>query len=223
MFSVFDPLTALGILTLAAADPNVCTMPQPTQINVVPRTAEVKLDTSMSKDEIQNHHVDTTNPYGYNVETHTLGYMRGRVQMSQRVKINHQMVMGNRGVCIWYESIDLDISIDPTIVLASELNKDECQFKAVYEHEMKHVMVDRKIVNKYAKSMGQKIYDGLGSRGFIVGPVKADNAQAVVDRMQKTVADILKLESQKLEIERMEKQQEIDSLEEYQRVSNLCK
>ena len=126
-------------------------------------------------------------------------------------------------MCIWYDKIDLKIEISPEIVIAKEVAEDPCRYKVTKEHELKHVMVDRKIVNKYAKTMGQKLFDGLKSRGFMVGPVKAERAQAVAQRMQETVGQLIEWEYKKMEIERAEKQQAVDSLEEYERVGNACK
>ena len=224
MMNFIEPLSFMGIMTLAAADPSsVCKMPQPTQINVIPRTAPVKYDTTQTLAQLQMQDIDTINPYGFGTKSETKGYMKGQIEMSQAVKLGHNRVLNNRGVCIWYESIDLTIEIDPSIVIAEEVAQNKCEYRAIKQHELKHVMVDRKIVNKYAKSMGQKVFNGLQSRGFMVGPVRPEEAQTVANRMQSTVAQLLELETKKLEIERAEAQQAVDSLEEYHRVSDLCK
>lgn len=224
MINFIEPLALMGVLTLASADPSsVCKMPEPTRINVVPRTEPVKYDISQTLAQIQSQDIDTINPYGFGSKSSTTGYMKGEVAMLQEVKIKHQTVRGKRYACVWYDTITLKIEIDPTIVIAKEVAEDPCRYKAVKEHELKHVMVDRKIVNKYAKSMGQKVFDGLQSRGFIVGPIKAEDAPIVAKRMQSTVAQLLELETKKMEIERAEGQQAIDSLEEYGRVNDACK
>jgi len=219
----FDPSTLGTLLTLASFDPSaLCYMPQPAKINVNPRTKTVTYDTSQTLAEIQQYDIDTINPYGFNANTHTNGFMRGQINMKPHVKLNYRNVMRNQGVCLWYETINLDISIEPTIVIAKEIAADPCRYNAVKNHELKHVMVDRKIVNKYAKSMGQKIYDGLKSRGFNVGPVAPKDANEIAKRMHETVGQIIELEFRKLEIERAEQQQAVDSLEEYERVRAEC-
>lgn len=223
MFSGLEPLKILGVLALASTEPSaVCNMPKPTAINVIPNTAPVKYDLSRTRADIQNEQIDTINPYGFGSNSQVNGYMRGGIKTNQRIKLDYKRVLSNRAACIWYDEIELTIDIDPTIVIAKEVAADKCLFKAVKEHELKHVMADRKIVNKYSKSMGKKIYEGLKSRGFLVGPVPAKDAQKVANRMQETVGDLLKLEFKKMEIERSEAQQAIDSLEEYERVSNMC-
>lgn len=223
MINVFDPATVMGILTLAAFEPNsVCQIPQPAQINVIPSAAPVEYDLSQSREQLQSQKIDTINPYGFDTQSHTNGFMKGTITMRPHVKLDYKTVFNGRAVCIWYEKIDLKIAIDPAIVIAKEVAEDNCMYAAVKEHELKHVNVDRKIVNKYAKTMGRKIFDGLQSRGFIVGPVSVEQAQDVAQRMQSTVSQLIELEYKKLEIDRAESQQAVDSLEEYTRVSNLC-
>lgn len=223
MINIIEPVTALGILTLASLEPTaLCKMPEPTEINVIPRTAEVKYDTSQTRAELQKYDIDTINPYGFGSNTHTNGFMRGSISMQPEVSVDYKFVLANRAVCIWYDTINLNISITPEIVIAKEVAEDPCEFSVTKEHELKHVMVDRRIVNKYAKTMGKKVYEGLKSRGFMVGPVKANVAQQIVNRMQETVMQLVELEYKKMEIERAEKQQAVDSLEEYERVNSAC-
>jgi len=223
MIGFIEPITMLGLLTLASAEPSaVCHMPKPAEIRVIPKTSAVKYDITQTRDEIQRYNIDTINPYGFDSNSHTNGFMRGIIRMQPFVKLDYKNVLGNRALCIWYDTIELRIEIEPEIVIAKEVAEDPCQYRAVKEHELKHVMADRKIVNKYARSMSRKVYQGLKSRGFMVGPILGEDAQKVADRMQETVGQLVELEYKKMEIERAEKQQAIDSLEEYQRVSAIC-
>ena len=222
MISILEPLAALGLLTLASDPSSVCRVPKPVDIRVTPKTSKVKYDISQTRDEIQKYNIDTVNPYGFDAKTHTNGFMRGLIKMQPFVKLDYKYVYQNQAVCIWYEKVELKIEIEPEIVIAKEVASDRCEYSAVKEHELKHVMVDRKIVNKYAKTMGKKVYEGLKSRGFVVGPIRPEAAEAVAKRMQETVGQLVELEYQKMSIERQERQQAVDSLEEYERVNSLC-
>jgi len=223
MINGIDPLTLMSILTLASTEPSaVCKMPKPTEINVIPRSAELKIDVSQTRAEIQKYNIDTVNPYGFGTDSHTNAFMRGGVGMKHEVNMDYKYVLSNSGVCIWYDKIDLFIEITPEIVMAKELTENPCEYRVTKEHEMKHVMVDRKIVNKYSKTMGKKVFDGLKSRGFMVGPISASVAQDTISRMQKTVGQLVDLEFKKMQIERMEEQQAVDTLEEYERVNSAC-
>ncbi len=223
VLNIFDPTTALGILSLVSMEQSaLCQIPKPTEINVRPRTEEIKYVTSQTLAELQQYNIDTINPYGFDSDSKTHGFMRGQISMQPKVVLDYKYVLANQGVCIWYDKIDINIAITPEIFIAKEVAADPCQYKATKEHELKHVAVDRQIVNKYAKSMGKKLYNGLKSRGFSVGPVRADAAQQIINRMQQTVVQLIEFEYRKMELERTERQQAVDSLEEYERVSNAC-
>ncbi len=221
MFGI-DPLTAGALLTLAAGSSDFCTPPKPTEINVIPASQEVKYDYSRSLSDLQGQEVDTINPYDFTGNSRTQGFMKGSIKMQPRVELDYKHYPRQNVVCIWYDKINIEFEIDPTIVIAKEVYKDRCMHKAVKTHELKHVTADRKIVNQYAKVMGQKVYDGLKQRGFKAGPVRPDDAQAIADRMQKTVFQIIEHEYKKMELDRVEAQQAIDSLEEYNDVGDLC-
>lgn len=207
---------------MAASDAkSLCQMPKPTEINVSPRTEEVTYDYSKPRDALQDVAIDTVDPYGFDQKTHTNGYMKGLITMEPRVKMDYKHIPKYDAVCIWYDVIDLKIEIDPEIVIAKEIAENPCKLSAVKKHELQHVKVDRQIVNKYGASMGQKIYDGLKQRGFMVGPIRAEHAQDVVKKMQMTVGRLVELEYRKMEIERQERQQAVDNLDEYERVNKI--
>lgn len=148
--------------------------------------------------------------------------MKGTVQLEHGIKFAHYVDKRYGFVCIWYDEITVKLHIDPTIVIAKELYKDKCMRKAILGHELKHVRVDREIVNKYAKSMGGKLVKALTSRGFSAGPMKIERAKEVSRKMQRVVGQILSLEDQKMSIDRQERQREVDSLEEYNSVDDKC-
>ena len=220
MFGI-DPVTLSSLLILAG---NVATCPahEPTKINVIPRTEKVKYDYSQTLEEIQDYSTDTVDPYGFHGTTITQGFMKGTVQLEHSMKLGHYTDNQYGFVCLWYDEITVKLHIDPTIVIAKELYKDKCMRQAILGHESKHVRVDREIVNKYAKLMGGKLVKALTSRGFSAGPMKVDRAKEVSQKMQRVVGQILALEDQKMNIDRQERQREVDTLEEYNSVDDKC-
>lgn len=199
-----------------------CQIPKASEIKVVPRAVKLVLDKSRSLRQIQTQQMGTINPYGFDQKTHTNAYAANEIRMSAQVKLGGQEWPSLKASCLWYDVVEINIDFKPKIVVAKEVYRDKCMRQAVMEHEMKHVKVDRALVNKYAQSMGQKVYDGLAQRGFSVGPIRTEEAKGVAQRMQETISQLLDLETKKFEIERAESQQAVDSLEEYQRVSGLC-
>lgn len=201
---------------------NPCPLVRPAQINVVPATENVKYDYSKTMAQLQQTEVNTINPYGFSGVTVVHGYMQANVAVKPEVRVSHQRDRNTGGFCLWYDTINVRIEITPTIVIAKEIYNDPCLKKATLDHEMKHVNVDRQIVNKYAKIIGQKVYNAIAERGFRTTPVPTEHAQGMQDRMMKVIAQVIQFEHDKMQIERMEAQQAVDSLEEYQRTSQLC-
>ena len=218
---VFDPVTLGSMLVLAGYKPE-CPAREPTKVNIVPRTENVKYDTSQTLKKLQAYSMDTVDPYGFHGTTVTQGFMKGRIGLNHRIQFGQA---GNKKLgygCLWYQEITVEINIDPTIVIAKELYNDKCMRDAIINHELKHVKIDRIMVNKYAKSMGNKLMSALNSRGFSAGPFYLERMDEVKAKMKRVVDQVLELEYQKLSIERKERQREVDSLEEYESVDDLC-
>lgn len=213
-----DPLVLSGVLVLAGS-PN-CPAHEPTQINVVPRTEDVKYDYKQSLKQVQGYGTDTVDPYSFHGTSITQAFMQGQIQTRYKMSFAH--VVQNGYACMWYKDITVHIDIDPTIVIASEIYRDQCMKRAVLDHELKHVRVDREVVNKYAKQIGTKLMTELRSRGFEAGPFASSRLPDVKSKMERVVSQILELEFQKLSIERQERQRSVDSLEEYESVGAKC-
>ncbi len=216
-----DPLTIASMLVLAGSEPT-CPTPPLTRINIIPSTSEVKYDTKQTLKQLQGYSTDTVDPYGFHGVTVTQAFMKGQIKPSWKLDVKYDFNERYGFYCLWYNEVTVKIEIDPTIVIAKELYEDRCMRKALIEHEMKHVKVDRIVVNKYAKTIGKKIYDALAQRGFSVGPIPAKYGQDTMDRMHRVVNQILDLEFRKMGIERMEQQRAVDTLEEYQSVDDQC-
>lgn len=220
---LFDPLIPSTLLILASGGASdICKMPKPAEINVSPQTQDVQIITTRSLADMQSQKIDTINPHSFGGISVMQGFAQGEIKMEADMKLDYEYVLGNRAVCLWYEQINVRFFINPYVYIAKEVHKDRCMGRAVMEHEMKHVNADKMIVNKYAQQVGQKIYDGLKARGFMVGPVKPEDAESVSKRMNETVSQIIEVEMKRLEIDRMDLQASIDTKEEYDRVANEC-
>ena len=211
-------------LTLAAAQPsaNPCPFVKTVPINVRPITSDVEFDVSKSLSQIQSTEMDTINPYGFSGVTSVHGYMSANISIKPVIKIGRRFEPRTKAWCLWYDTIDVTLEIDPKIVIAREIHRDPCLRKVTTEHEMKHVNVDRQMVNKYAGLIGKKVYDALAERGFRSTPVPEQHVKSMNDRMGQVVSQIISIEHNRMQLERLDAQRNVDSLEEYERVSALC-
>lgn len=218
---LFDPVVMSSLLVLASGQ-EICTMPKPAEINVSPQTEKVKFVTGKSLAELQKQQIDTINPHSFNGISVTQGYAAGKISMEATVSLGFQSVLRNQGLCVWYDKINVKFHVEPEIYIAREVHNDRCMGKAVLDHEMKHVNVDKQIVNKYSQMIGQKIFDGLTQRGFKAGPIKPGDKDLVAQRMSDTVQQIIDVEMKRLELDRIDMQSAVDTKEEYDRVAAQC-
>ena len=197
-------------------------MADPTEINIIPETNDVSYDYTRTLSTIQEAHIDTVDPYGIHSNSITQGFMEGQISMKRDVEMDYAAVNGGRDVCLWYKKIDVNIHIDPKIVIAKEVRRSRCMRDAVLEHEHKHVDVDRAVVNQSAQELGKELYETLSAEGFVVGPVPASQAQARAELMVSRVMAITQENYERLAQRRAALQQDVDSLEEYERVKAEC-
>ncbi len=216
-----DPVTLASMVVLAGYKPE-CPAHDPTQINITPISEKVKYDKSQSLKELQRYDTDTIDPYSFHGQSITQAFMKGSVGMGYNIEFSTSTSSRSGVSCMWYKTINVEIKVDPTIVVAKEIYHDPCMRKAVIGHELKHVKVDREVVNKYAKSIGKKLMKELKSRGFTAGPFDSTRTAEVKAKMLRVVSQIIDLENEKMSLERRERQMQVDTLEEYESVDDKC-
>lgn len=224
MFGI-DLLTAGSALILASGNQIKCEIPQKPTINVELDSHPVKYKTHLSMAAIQSVDTDTIDPYGTHGRAGTSvmqGYMEAGIEMNASVSLSQKTWPMHRKGCVWYDEITITMTIDPTIVIAREVYRDKCMRHAVIEHEVKHVNVDRRVVNEYSKIIANNLYQALRKQGLITELIPQRHMKRMGERMQENVFAIIRKEYKKMDATRMKKQQAVDSLDEYERVAAMC-
>ena len=214
-------------LTGQAYAMTICKLPKATQINIKPETLDIRYNYSKTLKELQGFESNSIIPYGFHQKSQVRGLMRGGIRVhNPDIKFGLRNIADPRSkkeyVCAWYESVTVKVTIDPEIIIAKEVAADDCMHKAVRIHELKHIKVDRQIVNNFSRSVGKKINDTLKSRGYVGGPVAVGQEQELVNSMGEIIYKIIIHERKKMNLERAERQQAVDTLEEYEHISNQC-
>ncbi len=200
-----------------------CKTKQAPKINVIPSNSHVRYDFSKTKAQLNTVDVDTVSPYGPNHKTYVSGLMSGSIEMKSQVAFAQETYPRRQQGCLYVQSVDVKIHIDPTIFVASEYPKGSCMHNAVLTHEYKHVREDQLIVNKYSNIIGRVLADVVNSRGAAFGPYETARIPHVQQNVQNSFAEVIKKYNQKMNEERQRRQQGIDSLEEYQSIGKRCK
>ncbi len=212
-----DVLATAGLLTLAA-NPVTCIVPKAPVVTVKPIIDPTRMVETKSIAELGQHKADTISPYGQHVEQLVFGLHEGTLGLSASTQIGYRVYKKLGVSCLYYDSVDVEIRLNPLIYVVKELPPESCAYQAVLAHEEKHTAVDRAIVKKYAPLIGKEVQDAVNNAGAI-GPYPTADAPAVQDRMIRHIRTAVSALELQMTEEQSRKQQDVDSLEEYQGVS----
>lgn len=190
-------------------------------ITVRPSTDEISYNFSLSEKQLDHFDITTVSPYANNIITDVGGLMKGGIETRQKMNFGILTNQTTGQVCFWHDSIDVLIHIKPTIYVASEFPEGSCMHNAILEHEQKHVTVDREIVNKYAQLIGKALEAEI-SRYRIYGPVSLSQQPALESQLKTRIQSLIGAYTAQMSEERRNRQQQIDNLEEYERVNHVC-
>jgi len=169
---------------------------------------------------IQSYAQDVPDPYGLHGTSITQGLMKGQIKMTRRLKLGHEQTRDK--VCLWFDTVNVTFEIDPKIIIAREVKQDRCMHKAVLDHEIHHVDIDRQVVNEASQRLAKRFYRELKRFGFVHGPLRFDEATAKADEMAALIDRITGEEYDRLGKIRNQRQMALDTPEEYARVAALC-
>ena len=227
-------LIAAGMLHFAPSPPvedvifdalwkKECKVKPPPKITISPSSSHVRYDFRKTKAELNNIDVDTISPYGPQHQTTVSGLMSGALQIEQEVGlINETYTPFNYG-CVYINSIDVTIHIDPVIFIAKEHPPGTCMHSAVMAHEKKHVREDQLIINKYVSLVRKALDKKVATLGSTHGPVDTKDMPALQKQLQTALNQIILDYSDQMSKERRVRQQAIDTIEEYDEVGRQCR
>lgn len=211
-----------GYVHLAAGNIK-CELKKTPELAVSATDTALKIDNSKSQGELNNFDIDTVSPYGREAKVHVGGLMSGEIKTSSNVSIMSETYPSLNAACLMINKITVKIHVDPTIYIAREYKKGSCMYGSVLQHEQKHVRIDRLLVNKYAGLMAKALDTEFKKGGYTFGPLPAHNIDEEQKRIGHVANTIVKDLSHKMNEERRVKQQAIDSIEEYNYVSSICR
>lgn len=211
-----------GVLWLAGEELSCPQKPAP-KVTVTPRQSVVKYDSNKTRQELEQFNIDTVSPYEIHTETHVGGLMSGEILIETRIGFVLDTFVNRGLVCIAIRNVDVNLHLAPTVYVAKEFKRGTCKYDAILEHENKHVSMDKYILKKYSDRMLQAVSQALEKYGASYGPFEETKQEEAQEKLKNYIDQIVKAESETMSKERRERQQGIDSLEEYERVNKLCR
>lgn len=199
-----------------------CEPQKMTEINVIWSTDKISYDHTKSMNQLSKFEIDTKSPYSKHVVTKVGGLMKGGLEVTTNVNVSQMKYKLLGTGCMWVNNIDIKIKIHPTIFIATDYKKDSCMYKAVLQHEMKHIRVDRDIATKYRdylRNMASNVAQKIG----VVGPKDQFQMPKTHKKIINYIENHMKQVTDRMYEERRIKQQAVDSLEEYEHVQSICR
>jgi hypothetical protein len=215
-----DITNAVAGVLLLAAGPIECSVPKPPVINIIPTTEKVRFDYSKTTAELTAMQSDTVLPYAPNVDVTTGGLRMDRPESWTQIQWGYQEYPQFGAVCLWYDQIDIKIKLAPVVYIAKEFNKSKCR-NEILKHELKHVEVDRIVYNDYAQQIGAAVEGAVNSAGAL-GPYRMEDMDIVRVNIKQHIDNAIASKERNLFETMTKKQQAVDSLEEYERISEVC-
>ena len=198
-----------------------CSVPKAPTIQVLPKTKDIAYDYSQTTQQLTARRTTSPGPYGSNIDTATGGLRADQISTSSNIKMGTMVYQSQNAGCIWYDEVTVNINLNPVIYVAKEYQKEPCK-GAILKHELRHVEVDRFVVNKYAQQIGAAIQNTVNKAGA-VGPFPASDMNRQQDQLIKHIQAAIKSQEHLLDQEMRTLQSQVDSLEEYERISKICK
>lgn len=199
-----------------------CPAGQSAKVDVVWNTAPIQYDFSKSTKDLNHFHLDTNNPYGTNVHTDAGGITNGELLVKSSVSTKMQSFPAIHQTCLWVNAVQINILVKPTVYIASDYPQGSCKHNAIAEHEMKHVKTDQRVVQDFSPQIKAAVTAAVQKIGM-VGPKADSDVRAVQTKINAYVQKALDGVTAQMHASRRQRQQQIDTLAEYQRVDRVCK
>ncbi|MFD1625825.1 hypothetical protein [Azospirillum griseum] len=149
---------------------------------------------------------------------HVLGLTQARYGEQSQISAQFQP-MSDGSFCASLKTMTVSFGFQQRVVLvARELPTASCIFREVLEHEMKHIAVDEALLREAAPQIRRRLEETLAQ--FEPVRVRGENQamQAFRRRLDATMRAIM----QEFGRERDQRQAQVDTAEEYERVSKSC-
>lgn len=184
-------------------------------IHIVPRfdaptydyQAGVRDITAMSSDSHHSIH-----------ESLTLGLTRYEPMLSISAPIVG-VKKSNGQTCSHVQQVNITLGYQDVVVyIGREIQQGTCGFEEVMAHEQKHIDVNMQLLQEYIPRISSELNEFLKSNGASQDPNVDQSMNGIKAKLQSIVEGLFK----EMEQDNQARQQEVDTPEEYARISSSC-
>jgi hypothetical protein len=147
----------------------------------------------------------------------TVGLTVANLNYEAKIEL-HSVSEGNGGRACGTPDISVQLSLEPmTIYVAREFADNRCVREVTLEHEMRHVGVHREMLEESAVDLKEALPRTIGT-AVLQAPRQSDLEEKLNAQVRDFLKDFMRERQQVL----MQRQSEIDTPEEYERLGALC-
>lgn len=191
-------------------------------VDVRVRADEVQVNNTRSIHDLRREPIDSNSRLRKTANYQVSGLTKGNINVEREVEFRTSVEQNSGVSCIWPIRITVDVHLIDTVYIANQYSPGSCEFRETYNHEIKHVNVDRTVLNKYVPYIKSRIQMTANMLG-VQGPV----SDKELPRLRKNMSEKIRLEVDniidQLQNERSRRQNDVDTESEYERVSRSCR
>ncbi|NYZ15682.1 hypothetical protein HL658_24335 [Azospirillum sp. RWY-5-1] len=214
------PLLAAGALWLSTAPALagvVCPAFDPPRVKVTPQIAPLLRDHTRTIAELATIPGRAPGPAGRS-NGHILGLAHARYGEESQFRAMFRS-LANGDVCGAPATLAVTFGFqERRLFVARELPRESCIHGEVLRHEMKHIAVDEMLLKEFIPRIQQRL-EAVVQR---VGTVRRRTQEQAMAAIRQPIDAALKLAMQEFTRERDRRQRQVDSAEEYARVTRSC-
>ena len=179
------------------------------------------IDHTHQRTSLKRFDIATISPYDPHQTVHVNGLMRGAITLKTEMGIAWQRLTSGDDNCYWFNNINLQMQLNPTIFIANEIQPNSCLYQEVLKHEYRHYYVDLEVARDYQLVFQEGIERFMRQTGMI-GPFPATMQDQAKAELVKQLEIVIHSINERMKSDRIKRQALIDTREEYERVVNAC-
>ncbi|MBY6261490.1 hypothetical protein EI613_06040 [Azospirillum sp. 412522] len=151
-------------------------------------------------------------------DSHVLGLTQARYGEQSQVSALFK-TMGDGTYCASASALTISFGFQQRIVhVAREIPADSCLYGEVLAHEMRHVAVDEALLNEMMPQIRSRLDQVIGE----LAPVRSRSQSQAMAAIRRPLESAMRRIMQEFGRERDRRQAQVDTVEEYERVSRVC-
>jgi hypothetical protein len=151
----------------------------------------------------------------------TGGVTESKVETAFDMSFNKLTSTYSRESCLAVREINVKISYAPVVHIAKNFPQGSCRYNQTWQHELRHVGTDLVTLRGFVPFYRQAL-EAVAATFRNEGPLTEDEARAMQEAFGSKIREAVVRVSGQMDKTRMQRQQLIDTREEYLRLSRAC-